>query len=97
MAHQASRDGSRGRRGTNSLAETAGRTEGARTMERMLTAREIANSLGVHENWVYDRAASGELPSYKLGGNRRFRPSEVEAWVNECLRPKAARAASGRR
>jgi len=64
-------------------------------MERMLTAREIADTLGVHENWVYDRAATGELPSYKFGGNRRFRPSEVEAWIDAALRPASpARTAS---
>jgi excisionase family DNA binding protein len=64
-----------------------GRRE-ATVMERMLTAREVADTLGVHENWVYDRAASGELPSYKLGGNRRFRPSEVEEWVKESLKAR---------
>ena len=37
-------------------------------MESMMTARQVAELLGVHENWVYDRAASGGLPSYKLGG-----------------------------
>lgn len=30
-------------------------------------------------DWVYERAKSGELPSYKLpGGRRRFRYSEVQ-------------------
>ena len=37
-------------------------------MESMMTARQVAELLGVHENWVYDHAASGELPSYKIGG-----------------------------
>jgi predicted DNA-binding transcriptional regulator AlpA len=32
-------------------------------MESMMTARQVAELLGVHENWVYDQAASGELPS----------------------------------
>jgi excisionase family DNA binding protein len=63
-------------------------------MERMLTAREIADTLGVHENWVYDRAATGELPSYKFGGNRRFRPSEVEAWIAAAHRPAAPHRAT---
>ena len=43
-------------------------------MESMMTARQVAELLGVHENWVYDRAATGELPSYKIGGTRRFDP-----------------------
>ena len=41
-------------------------------MESMMTARQVAELLGVHENWVYDQAATGELPSYKIGGTRRF-------------------------
>lgn len=51
-------------------------------MESMMTARQVAELLGVHENWVYDQAASGGLPSYKIGGARRFRPDEIEAWLS---------------
>jgi excisionase family DNA binding protein len=50
-------------------------------MESMMTARQVAELLGVHENWVYDQAASGELPSYKIGGARRFDPQEVRGWI----------------
>jgi excisionase family DNA binding protein len=50
-------------------------------MESMMTAREVAELLGVHENWVYDQAVAGDLPSYKIGGARRFRPDEIEAWL----------------
>jgi excisionase family DNA binding protein len=52
-------------------------------MESMMTVREVAELLGVHENWVYDQAASGELPSYKLGGTRRFDPDELRGWIAE--------------
>jgi excisionase family DNA binding protein len=51
-------------------------------MESMLTAREVAELLGVHENWVYDHAASGDLPSYKIGGTRRFDPDELRGWID---------------
>jgi excisionase family DNA binding protein len=37
----------------------------------------------VHENWVYDQAANGELPSYKIGGTRRFDPDELRGWIAE--------------
>jgi excisionase family DNA binding protein len=49
--------------------------------ERYLTARELAKILGVSEDWVYAQAAAGSLPSYKFGGHRRFKLSEVEAWA----------------
>jgi excisionase family DNA binding protein len=52
-------------------------------MESMMTARQVAELLGVHENWVYDQAASGELPSYKIGGTRRFDPDELRGWITE--------------
>ena len=52
-------------------------------MESMITARQVAELLGVHENWVYDQAASGKLPSYKIGGTRRFDPDELRGWIAE--------------
>ena len=52
-------------------------------MESMMTARQVAELLGVHENWVYDQAASGALPSYKIGGARRFDAEELQAWIAE--------------
>jgi excisionase family DNA binding protein len=52
-------------------------------MESMMTVRQVAELLGVHENWVYDQAASGELPSYKIGGTRRFDPGELRGWITE--------------
>ena len=52
-------------------------------MESMMTVRQVAELLGVHENWVYDQAASGGLPSYKIGGTRRFDPDELRGWITE--------------
>jgi excisionase family DNA binding protein len=50
-------------------------------MESLMSARQVAELLGVHENWVYDQAASGTLPSYKIGGTRRFDPDELRQWI----------------
>ncbi|MCZ7589952.1 MAG: helix-turn-helix domain-containing protein [Gaiella sp.] len=52
-------------------------------MESMMTVRQVAELLGVHENWVYDHAASGDLPSYKIGGTRRFVREEIDLWVEQ--------------
>ena len=51
--------------------------------ERLLTAKEVADLLGVHQNYVYDQAGKGLIPSYKFGGHRRFRWSEVENWLRK--------------
>lgn len=50
-------------------------------LERLLTAAEVAVMLGVHPNYVYDLATSVELPSFKIGGNRRFRRSDIQRWL----------------
>lgn len=57
-------------------------------MESMLTARQVAELLGVHENWVYDLAVRGELPSYKIGGTRRFIRDEIFGWIGEHREPE---------
>lgn len=61
-------------------------------MESMMTARQVAELLGVHENWVYDHAASGDLPSYKIGGVRRFIRDEVLGWIAALREPERKRA-----
>ena len=55
-------------------------------MERLLTAKELADVLGTPRlNSIYDLAASGELPSLKVPGvGRRFRESEVSTWLESC-------------
>jgi excisionase family DNA binding protein len=72
-------------------------------MESMMTARQVAELLGVHENWVYDQAVGGDLPSYKIGGARRFDMEELRRWILEHREreldedappPRAARATS---
>ena len=54
------------------------RTQGSSQPERFLSAEEVADLFGMSRDWVYDRALSGDLPSYKLpGGKRRFLLSEL--------------------
>jgi excisionase family DNA binding protein len=46
--------------------------------EPFLSAEQVAEIFGMSRDWVYARAAAGELPSYKLpGGKRRFLYSEL--------------------
>jgi len=60
-------------------------------MESMMTVRQVAELLGVHENWVYDQAASGGLPSNKIGGSRRFDPDELRGWIAQHHQPDNGR------
>jgi excisionase family DNA binding protein len=53
--------------------------------EHLLTAREVAELLGVSPATVLDRFQHGDLPGYRLfgkkGGPVRFRLTEIEARI----------------
>lgn len=51
--------------------------------EPLLTASEVATRLAVPRSWVYEKAGLGIIPSVKVGAYRRFRWSQVVAWVEE--------------
>lgn len=55
--------------------------------DRLVTAAELAVYYGVTRATVYNLMNRG-LPSMKIGRARRFRPSEVDAWL-EAQQPEA--------
>ncbi len=50
-------------------------------VDRLLTAEETAERLGVTTQWVWAQARAGRIPHVRLGRYRRFRESAIEAWV----------------
>jgi excisionase family DNA binding protein len=52
-------------------------------MEPLLTAKEVARLLAVPESWVREATRDGRLPYLALGRYRRYRRSEIEAWLTE--------------
>lgn len=57
-------------------------TEPARDIsEPTITAEAAAEILGMSVDWVYQEAAAQRLPSFKIGGRRKFRASELEAFI----------------
>ena len=52
--------------------------------DRLLTVQDVAAHFGVPVSWVYAKAESGELPSYKLGHYRRFREDEIAEYLKGC-------------
>jgi excisionase family DNA binding protein len=50
-------------------------------MDRLLTAEEIAERLGVKTQWVWAQARAGAIPHVRLGRYRRFRESTIETWL----------------
>jgi excisionase family DNA binding protein len=52
-----------------------------RVAERMVGVKELEEQHGPPASWWYAKAEAGEIPSYKLGKYRRFKPSEIAAWI----------------
>ena len=52
-------------------------------MDRLLTADELAERLGMKTEWVWAQARAGRIPHVRLGRYRRFRESAVEEWLRE--------------
>lgn len=51
---------------------------------RLLTAREVADQLGLHTETVLSWVRRGDLPAFKLpGGAIRFRESDLDQWLQE--------------
>ena len=57
--------------------------------ERLVNAATLAEYLGVSTGTVLDWWEAGTLPGFKLGRAVRFRPSEVEPWLENCRRGPA--------
>ena len=54
--------------------------------DQLLTARELADYLGFSASTILDMWERGDLPGFKIGRAVRFRPTEVEAWLEGCRR-----------
>lgn len=63
-------------------------------MDRLLTADELAERLGMKTEWVWAQARAGRIPHVRLGRYRRFRESTVEEWLRELESGSTGRAAS---
>jgi len=66
--------------------------------EPLVTAREVADRLGVTTAWVYEQSRQGRIPTVTLGRYRRYRLQAIDAWVEAleapAMRPAAARVRS---
>lgn len=55
----------------------------SQSMDKLLTAEEIAERLNLKTDWVWAQARAGRIPHIRLGRYRRFRESAIEAWLCE--------------
>ena len=63
-------------------------------METYWKAREVAAALQISEQTVYRYVANGEIPFHKLNRSVRFKPSEIERWIESKAAGVAARCES---
>ena len=57
-------------------------------MTGLLTAREVADLLGVSSETILRWTRRGELPAIRLpGGAIRFRETDLDSWLNERATP----------
>jgi|GEM_PF-1200488 len=52
-------------------------------MDNLIGVEEAADYLKVRVSWIYEMVRLGRLPSYRVGRFRRFRVSELEAWLQD--------------
>jgi excisionase family DNA binding protein len=51
--------------------------------DRLLSAEDVAELLGVPKSWVYEQSRLGRIPTITLGRYRRYRRDAIEAWLLE--------------
>ncbi|WP_024462322.1 helix-turn-helix domain-containing protein [Marinimicrobium sp. LS-A18] len=49
----------------------------------VITLKEVAEFLKVHERTVYRLAARGEIPAFKVANSWRFRRQDIERWIDQ--------------
>lgn len=55
-----------------------------------LSAKELAEILGIHQNTVYNMAQRNEIPSFKMGKRVLFYREEIEKFIIEKVTGKSA-------
>ena len=53
-------------------------------MKPLLTASEVADLLKVNLETVYSLIRKEHLPAAKVGGQWRFRESDINCWIEAC-------------
>jgi excisionase family DNA binding protein len=69
---------------TELLAAQQVKSPQSSSSSKLLTARQLAESFGLHVITIYKWAARGRIPSIKLSnGALRFHPEHIQAFLSE--------------
>ncbi|MFI0774141.1 helix-turn-helix domain-containing protein [Streptomyces sp. NPDC021212] len=58
--------------------------------QQMWNVSDLADYLGKPASWVYDNHAREAIPSFRVGQQLRFSPTEIEDWLENKCRERAA-------
>jgi excisionase family DNA binding protein len=53
-------------------------------MEKLITAKELAQFLKLSESTIYKLAGHGEIPGLKIGDSWRFDQQDIERMIQKC-------------
>ena len=62
---------------------------------KAMTVRDVAEYLNVDEKTVYQLAQRDEFPGFKVAGAWRFKPSNLDKWVDLQKRAAVSKAVDG--
>ena len=57
-------------------------------MEKLITAKELAQFLKLSESTIYKLAVQGEIPGVKIGDSWRFDQQDIERMVQNSKKSK---------
>lgn len=52
-------------------------------MEKLIGINELSQLIGARKQTIYRWIHEQFIPHHKVGGLVRFRPSEIDAWLNK--------------
>lgn len=49
----------------------------------IMTVKEVAKYLRVHESSIYRLSKAGKIPAYRVGRNLRFKKDKIDEWLHQ--------------
>jgi excisionase family DNA binding protein len=66
---------------------TAGYSPGRKSLAPVLSVNEAAHVLGVERSTIYRLLHTGELEAVRVGKRKRFRPEDLDAYLERGREP----------
>ena len=64
-------------------ASPGNHTKGRRSLEELLTIREVARRTALSRSKIYEMVTAGQIPAISIGRSRRVRAAALDEWIRE--------------